>query len=153
VVYYAILIALGIVLLAILVHFAYVLSRAFTLVEPTAPAGRVGSVAARRDAAWHLAEAHGLSAAGRYPEALAHRFMALVLELEQGHALRFHAAKTPAEYAAEARLDEHGRRRLRTLVLILYRHLFAAVPCSVSDWIAFDRAAGELAAEVRVAAG
>jgi hypothetical protein len=149
--YYALLVAMGIVLLAILAHFAYVMSRAFRTTLPETADGGGRPAAARRDGTWYEAEARRLSAEGRYAEALAHRFVALIMDLDRRQALRFHAAKTPAEYAAEARLDESSRGRLRTLVLMLYHHLFAAVPCTVNDWAAFDREARSLAAEARVA--
>src|SRR6266566_541580 len=54
--------------------------------------------------------------AGRYVEALAHRFLAVVLELDRLKALRFHVSKTPAEYVGEARLTDAGRASLAGLV-------------------------------------
>ena len=148
--FYVLVLALALVLLAIVAHFAYVLRRAFAAVEPETPAGS-GVAAVRQDAAWHLAEALRLSAAGRYSDALSHRFLALVLELDRRKALRFHSSKTPAEYVGEASMDEHGRGRLRALVLALYRHVFGAVPCTAREWIAFDREAAALGGEVPAA--
>ena len=36
-------------------------------------------------------------------------FLALVLELDQRHLVRFHPSKTPREYSTEARLAEPSR--------------------------------------------
>src|SRR6267154_6555900 len=96
------------------------------------------------DAAAHLAFAETLARAGRYAEALGHRFLALVLELERRKALRFHASKTPAEYVGEAHLTDRGRASLADLVAQLYRHLFAAVPCDADGYATFGARATEL---------
>jgi len=68
------------------------------------------------DAAATARQVEELARAGRYAEALGHRFLALVLELDRRKALRFHASKTPAEYVWEARLTEMGRASLAGLV-------------------------------------
>jgi len=103
-------------------------------------------VAARsRDAAWHVAEARRLALAGRYGEALAHRFVALVLELDKGGALRYHPSKTPAEYVNEARLGAAAADEFRVLVAVLYGHLFGGALCSEQTLAAFDRRAAALA--------
>jgi hypothetical protein len=97
------------------------------------------------DAAAHLEIAAELARAGRYTEALAHRFLAVVLELDRRKALRFHASKTPAEYIGEVRLDDSGRASFATLVAALYRHLFGAVPCDASEYAALGATAQDLA--------
>ena len=132
------------VLLAILVHFGYLVWRAL---RPRAlPEGdRSAAAPAWRDAAWHVNEAVRLATLGRYAEALAHRFTALILELDARQALKFHPSKTPAEYSAEARLDERDRGALNELVAALYRHLFGGAPCSAQDLDSFDRRAAALA--------
>src|SRR3989442_12155445 len=83
------------------------------ITRPTArtPAGGAEGIGGRElaDARAHRARAEELARAGRYAEALAHRFVALVLELERRRALAFHPSKTPAEYVGEARLDAAGR--------------------------------------------
>ena len=142
--YYALLAVLTLVLLVIAAHLAWVVWR--SLRAPVAAAPESGGPGPRpgRDAAWHLAEARRGSAAGRYAEALGHRFAALVLELDRRRALGFHPAKTPAEYAAEARLDAAGRAALAQLVQALYRHLFGGLPCGPAEWEAFDRRAAAL---------
>jgi uncharacterized protein DUF4129 len=136
---------LTILLVVIVVHIGYVVWR---IVRPAARTGATG--AATRpgiivDAAWHLARADELARAGHYAEALGHRFLAAVLELDRIGALRFHASKTPAEYVGEARLDESGRAALARLVAQLYRHLFGAVPCDETEYQSFGSAAEALA--------
>ena len=131
-------------LVALLVHIGYVVWR---IVRPTigseaAKAGPAGSVV--MDASGHLARAERLAAQGQYAEALGHRFLALVLELDARKALRFHSSKTPAEYVWEARLTDQGRASLADLVGDLYRHLFGAVPCDADAYAAFGAVAQEL---------
>ena len=141
---------LSIVLVALVVHIGYVIWR---IVRPGARTGmhaaasRPGNVV---NAAWHLARAEELARAGHYAEALAHRFLAAVLELDRIGALRFHASKTPAEYVGEARLDETGRASLARMVAQLYRHLFGAVPCDEREYQSFGVAAQELATRQHV---
>lgn len=135
---------LVVALVVLLVHIGYVMWR---IVQPVArtgtrPSSNVGVV---RNARAHLQRAEELAALGRYVEALAHRFVAAVLELEERKALRFHVSKTPAEYVAEARLDATGRAALAALVAELYRHLFGAVPCGEAEYHSFGAAAQELA--------
>ena len=96
------------------------------------------------DAAAHLAIAERLAGAGQYAEALGHRFLALVLELDARKALRFQASKTPAEYVGEARLDQAGRATLAGLVARLYRHVFGAAPSDEREYSEFDAAAAGL---------
>ena len=141
---------LSIVLVALVAHIGYVVWR---IVRPGARTGmqaaasRPGNIV---NAAWHLARAEELARAGHYAEALAHRFLAAVLELDRIGALRFHASKTPAEYVSEARLDEPGRASLAQMVAQLYRHLFGAVPCDEREYQSFGIAAQELATRQHV---
>jgi uncharacterized protein DUF4129 len=140
--YYILLGALTLLLIAILVHLTWVVWRSLRpALRPGAPAAVTGPV---RDAAWHLAEALRLGAAGRFAEALAHRFLAAVLELDARRVLQFHPSKTPGEYAWEARLDDPGRAELAGLVASLYRHLFGAEPCDAAEWQRFDAQAAGL---------
>ena len=123
----------------IAVHLSSVVRRAMrAAVERAglAPAGLVG-----RDMAWHLARARELVAAGQYREALAERFVALALELDQRGVVRFHPSKTPGEYAGEARLPDDARGSFRALVRELYGYLFGGVACSPERWAEFDAAA------------
>lgn len=129
----------------LLVHIGYVIMR---IVRPSVRTGAVASAATGgkiMDAAAHLEIAEELARAGRYAEALAHRFLAVLLELDRRKALRFHASKTPAEYIGEVRLDESGRASFTSLVAALYRHLFGAVPCDASEYAEFGATAQELA--------
>ncbi|MDP3911550.1 MAG: DUF4129 domain-containing protein [Gemmatimonadales bacterium] len=132
-----------ILLLLLLVHIGYVLWR---IVQPTARTPRETGTGkpVLTDAAAHLARAAELARAGRFAEALGHRFLAVVLELERREALRFHASKTPAEYVGELRLDETGRATFAGLVGTLYRHLFGAVPCDEGEYRAFGATADDL---------
>ena len=141
---FKVLLAVLILILAGLVlHVGYVLWRI------ARPAGRTPTGSGRpagggprfEDARAHRERADELARAGRYAEALAHRFVALILELERRHALTFHPSKTPAEYVREARLDESGRASLADLVARLYRHLFGAVPCDANVYREFGVAA------------
>ena len=140
--YYLLLAALTLLLLAILAHVAWVVWRSL---RPREAIGAPTALAAPpRGAAWHLAEARRLGAIGRFAEALAHRFLAAVLDLDDQRVLQFHPSKTPAEYAAEARLDAAGRSDLAALVASLYHHVFGGVPCDAAAWHAFDAQAGRL---------
>lgn len=132
---------LVIVLIVLLVHMGYVLWR---ILQPTARAGArtaPGAPALVLDARSHLARAEELARAGRYAEALGHRFLAVVLELERVNAVRFHVSKTPAEYVGEVRLDDAGRSTFAALVASLYRHIFGAVPCDETEYREFGASA------------
>jgi hypothetical protein len=130
------------ILIAILVHFAYVISR--TLRYRTDADGGPDAAPEIRDANWHLRAARRHGEAGRFVDALVHRFTALVLDLDGRDALRFHPSKTPAEYAGEVKLTSEARERFRGLIDALYTKLFGGVPCTSDEWAAFDRTAGEL---------
>lgn len=133
-----------IALVALLVHIGYVIWR---IVQPAARTAKAVSPISGRaimDGAAHRELAEGLARSGRYAEALAHRFLAVVLDLDRRKALRFHLSKTPAEYVSEARLSDAGRATLAGLVAQLYRHLFGAVPCGVDEYQTFDARAQEL---------
>lgn len=136
-------------LILLLGHVAYVIWR---IVQPATRTGRAAATPGGviRDAAAHLRMADELARSGHYAEALAHRFLAVVLELDRRKALRFHASKTPAEYIGEARLDDSGRASLAGLVTRLYGHLFGAVPCEAPEYEAFGAAAQELMRGARV---
>jgi Domain of unknown function (DUF4129) len=138
--YYILLSVLTVVLVILLVHMGWVVAASLRpVVRAGSPPTITGPV---RDAAWHVAEARRLGAAGRFAEALAHRFLAAVLELDARRVVQFHPSKTPAEYAREARLDDLGRAELAGLVATLYRHLFGAEPCDAAEWQRFDALAG-----------
>ncbi len=130
-------------LLAILAHMTVVLWRALRprrrlahadLVVPSVP----------RDASWYRTQARLSLEEGRFAEALAYRFRALLLSLERGKVVRFHPAKTPAEYLVESELSDDGGGMLRELVRRLYGHVFGGVPCREPDVLEFDALAARL---------
>ena len=141
----------ALVLVGLLAHMGYVVWR---ITRPTArtPAGGAGAGGIGgpllADARAQRVRAEELARAGRYAEALAHRFVALVLDLERRRALAFHPSKTPAEYVGEARLDAAGRASLAELVARLYRHLFGGVPCDAGGYREFGAAADEVGRHV-----
>ena len=141
--FYALALALTLVLVVILTHFGYLVWRALRA-RPVSPGGRLASAGPVRDEAWHLAAFQRCLAEGRYAEALAERFAALVMALGRRAVLRPDQSKTPAEYAAEARLDPAGRSAFGLLVDELYRRLFGGEPCTADDVRRFDAAAGAL---------
>lgn len=144
--YWALIGFLILVLAVILGHFIYVLWRSL---RPSPPASTPAAVAPPpRDARWHLAEARRLASTGLLTEALGHRYLAMVLELDRRGALRFHPSKTPAEYLREAQLDAAGQSGFAELVWALYRHLFGGVPVAADAWVAFDHAAESLSVHV-----
>lgn len=129
-------------LVAVLAHMAYVVWR---ITRPTARTPAAAAAAARSPdhAGAHRARAEQLARSGRYAEALAHRFVAILLDLDQRRALDFRPSKTPAEYVGEARLDASGRASLANLVAQLYGHLFGGLPCD-------ERAYREFAAQAEL---
>jgi len=128
-------------LVAILVHFGYVAWRIYR--ATTRPPGAVTAPTGMRleDARAYHDRADALARAGRYTEALAYRFNALLLELERARAVQFDPSKTPAEYIGEARLDAEARASFVGLVERLYRHVFAAQPCDARAYDEFGVAA------------
>lgn len=135
------------VLAGLLVHIGWIVWR---VTRPTlrAPTGPVAPGAPLLGARAHLERAEALARDGHYVEALAHRFLAVVLQLEEVRAVAYHPAKTPAEYVAEARLDPGGRASLAALVARLYRHVFGAAPCDATAYRDFGLAAGEVVRHV-----
>ncbi len=128
-------------LLALLLHLGYTAWLVYqSTVRRPGPATSNGAPLLA-DARAHLARADALARAGRYAEALGHRFIAVVLELERAQALKFHPSKTPAEYVAEARLDDAGKGFFGGLVASLYRHLFGAEPVDAGEYAAFGDSA------------
>ncbi len=87
-----------------------------------------------RDAAWYFREADRAAAAGRTGAALQLAFVGLALTLDAQGLLRYHASKTPAECAREARLTREDRERLRSLVRALYAHVFGGHPLAADDY-------------------
>jgi hypothetical protein len=121
-------------LLLVLAHAAYVVWRtaqAANQDDGRLPRRRAGEP---RDAGWYSRAADRAAAEGRLLEALQLAFVALALTLHDQGAVRYHASKTPAEYAREARLAEGDRERLRALVRALYAHVFGGRPLGPDDY-------------------
>lgn len=145
--FFVLLFVLTCVLVAILTHFGYLVWR--SLRGPReAPHPEWARARPVRDESWHLQEFRRHLAEGRYAEAMAERFAALILQLGARAALRPDHSKTPAEYVGEARLDAAGRTALATLVDDLYLRVFGGVPCSADDVLRFDATAGALGGRV-----
>ena len=140
----ALMVALTLVALLLLTHIAFVLARALRP-APNAAVAATGPLPVLRDAPWHLAEARRLAAAGDFRDAFAHRFLALVLQLELRRAVAVKPSKTPAEYAGEARLAPAQRGVFHELVATLYGAVFGARSCDAATFAEFDRAATDLA--------
>jgi Domain of unknown function (DUF4129) len=134
-----------VVLIVLLAHLALTAWRIYrsTVQPPGTSVPRVGRIGGTAEA--HLARAESLAREGRYTEALAYRFLALLLELDQIHVLSFHPAKTPAEYVQEARLGADGRASFAGVVARLYNHVFGAAPCDAQEYRDFGAAAGSVA--------
>jgi hypothetical protein len=87
-----------------------------------------------RGAAWYLDEADRAAADGRLGEAMQLAFVGVALTLEAQGLLRYHASKTPAECARDARLVRDDRVRLRALVRALYAHVFGRSRFDAEDY-------------------
>jgi hypothetical protein len=131
-------------LVALLFHIGLTVWRIYRATVQGPGAAAPGAAPALLDGRGHLERAETLARAGRYTEALAHRFLALLLELDRADALTFHPSKTPAEYVREARLGEPGRATLAGLVSRLYHHVFGAEPLNEQGYREFGAAAGTL---------
>jgi hypothetical protein len=139
----ALMLTLALVAVLLFTHMALTVRRAFRRGAPT-PVDTSVPLPATRDAAFHLSEAKRLAAAERYAEALSHRFLALVLQLEERKAVTVRPSRTPAEYAREVRLDGEGRAGFSALVATLYAALFGRGEVDAAAFDAFDRSASSV---------
>jgi hypothetical protein len=121
------------VLLAIILHAAWILIRTAQRAEQGAETGTEPVVAARGQA-WYDAEADRLAREGRFAEAVQAAFVALARRLDALGLLQYDASLTPAECARAARLDEGDRSRLRRLVTELYHVAFGSRECTADDY-------------------
>ena len=132
--------ALLIGLLLVLAHGIWVVWRTVRGAAAPEAAGARAAPGEARDAAWYLREADRAAGAGRMGDALQLAFVALALTLDAQGLLRYHASKTPAECAREARLGREDRERLRELVRVLYAHVFGGRPCAPDDYSRWRKA-------------
>ena len=135
-------------LLVLLTHLGFIAWRIYRATVDHPHAAVPTGARERLDARGNLERAEALARAGRYTEALAHRFLALLLELDRMDVLTFHPSKTPAEYVREARLGASGRASLAGLVTRLYVHVFGAEPCDERAYREFGTAAGTVVQHV-----
>jgi len=130
------LLVIGLLLLLVLIfsHAAYVVWR--TVSQAGGPKDETAPRALReaRDAAWYAREADRAAREGRYLEALQLAFVELALTLDTQGLLQYHAGKTPAECAREARLAGSDRERLRDLVRNLYSYAFGGRSIAPDDY-------------------
>jgi hypothetical protein len=135
------LLALLLALVLILAHAAWLVWRTVRAAR-SLEAGEPSVVSAQpRDAEWYGRAADRAAAEGRLTEALQLAFVALALGLERQGLLQYHASKTPAECARDARLVPPDRERLRGLVRTLYLHVFGGEAVAPEDYRLW-RAAG-----------
>jgi hypothetical protein len=122
------------VLVVIFVHGGWIMYR--TVRGATAAEGRAGGVSpvAIRDERWFQRLADTLASQGRFAEAMQAAFAALMLRLDAKGLLRYHPAKTPREYASEARLTEDSLASLKQSVGELYAHAYAGRPSSPEQY-------------------
>jgi uncharacterized protein DUF4129 len=134
-VFRAMIFALTAVLVAIVVHAAYVFLRTLRAASRREGAAVAGSpVALRRGAGWYLQAADAAAAAGRYREALSLAFVALIFRLDGLGSVRWGPGKTAREYALEARLEPADRQRLGGVVGTLYGCVYGGAPCGAAEF-------------------
>lgn len=121
-------------LLLVFAHAGYVVWRTARAAGRAEGPGPRRERREHRDAAWYSRAADRAAMEGRLPEALQLAFVSLALALAEQGLLDYHASKTPAEYAREARLAESDRERLRTLVRALYAYAFGGAPLGPEEY-------------------
>ena len=126
--------ALVVVLVVIFVHGGWIMYR--TVRGATSARGWAGGISpvAIRDEWWFQRLADTLASQGHFAEAMQAAFVALMLRLDGQGILRYHPAKTPREYAREARLAEDSLASLEDSVGELYAHAYAGRPCSPEQY-------------------
>lgn len=140
-VYRAFITLLVLVLLAVILHAAWLLIRTTRTAQSGASGLPAEGPARPHDAAWFQAEADRLAREGRFADAVQAAFVALARRLEGHGLLQYHPAKTPAECAREARLAESDRPRLRGLVRDLYGAAFGGAPFGAEEFARWQREA------------
>jgi hypothetical protein len=133
--------ALLLALVLILAHAAWLVWRTMRAARSLEAGEAPAAPGEPRDAEWYGRAADRAAADGRLVEALQLAFVALALGLERQGLLQYHASKTPAECARDARLAPSDRERLRGLVRTLYLHVFGGQAVRLEDYRLW-RAAG-----------
>jgi len=126
--------ALMLALVLILAHAAWLVWRTVRGAQAADAAAAPSTTTERRDADWYGRAADRAAAEGRFAEALQLAFVAVALGLDRQGLLQYHASKTPAECARDARLVPADRERLRGLVRTLYLHAFGGRPAALDDY-------------------
>nr|MBA3259600.1 DUF4129 domain-containing protein [Gemmatimonadales bacterium] len=121
-------------LLLVFAHAAYIVWRTAQAAGRAEERGVRREPREHRDAGWYSRAADRAAAEGRLLEALQLAFVSLSLTLAEQGVLDYHASKTPAEYAREARLAEADRARLGSLVRLLYAHGFGGRPLGPEEY-------------------
>jgi len=137
----ALLLGLTAILVAIVVHAAYVFQQTLRAAGRRELATIPSGTLSRRDAAWYLRAADQAAGAGRYRDALRLAFDALVVRLDAMGLVRWAPAKTARDYTREARLTPRERDRLGQVVGVLYQHVYSGVPCGPDDYATLRGAA------------
>jgi hypothetical protein len=130
------LLILGLLLLLVLIlaHAAWLVWRTVRGAQSADAAETPAATLEARDAEWYGRAADLAAAEGRFAEALQLAFVALALGLDRQGVLQYHASKTPAECARDARLAPADRERLRGLVRTLYLHAFGGRPAGLDEY-------------------
>ena len=126
--------ALLLALVLILAHAAWLVWRTVRAASLAESAEAESATTEPRDADWYGRAADRAAAEGRLAEALQLAFVAVALGLDRQGLLQYHASKTPAECARDARLAPTDRERLRGLVRTLYLHAFGGRPVALDDY-------------------
>lgn len=121
-------------LVLILAHAAWLVWRTVRGARAADAADATEGPLQPRDAEWYARAADVAAAEGRFADALQLAFVSLALGLDRQGLLQYHASKTPAECAREARLAPADRERLRGLVRTLYLHAFGGRPAVLDDY-------------------
>lgn len=131
-------------LIGLLVHIGFTVWRIYRATVAPPAAAAPGLMTAPHTARTLEARADALARQGQYAEAMAYRFLSLLLELDQRKLVSFHPSKTPAEYAGDPRLGSAGQAGFTSLVTRLYRHVFGGEPAGEAEYREFGSDAGAL---------
>jgi hypothetical protein len=126
--------ALLLALVLVLAHAAWLVCRTVRGARSEDAVEAQAVVTELRDAEWFARAADRAAAEGRFADALRLAFVALALGLDRQGLLQYHASKTPAECARDARLAPGDRERLRGMVRTLYLHAFGGRPAELDDY-------------------